>query len=291
MTNLVTRLRALFDLPQTRLLAQLAPLGIVASCAAAVIGAAIANPALVTTGLGAILAGLATNATSSLLYDIIKPNQAEHVREQAIVAGLKARHPDVIQLVAEALIAAGPDLAQVLPEDARAELIAALEQGMREPGGALAAIAPYYSSALRDVDANWRTLQQELHQAIISVKQTIETGDDAEISGAGQRVEGASGPIEQVIRATGRSQNVNPQQVVIATGRASVGATTNQTAPLSSSGNVDHLQRLIGISTRRLQELEAQAALTGFQTPPAVTLEIADLRDEIARLQEQLSRV
>jgi hypothetical protein len=290
--DLLVRLRTLFQSPQIRLLAQLAPLGVVASGASTVIGVVITSPSLAATRLGALLTGLATNITSALLYDVIKPGQDDQSRQQAIITGLKTRDPAVVRLVAEALIEAGPALAQALPEDARADLIAVLAQGMREPGGALAEIAASYSAALRNPGADWHSLQNNLRQAVVLVKQTIEASDDAEISSGGQRVEGVTGPVEQAIRATGRSRIVDASQTAVSdTWRERAEPVTGRAARSSPSTDADQLRRLIAISTRRLHELEAQAALTGIQTPPAITLEITDLRDEIARLQEQLTHV
>lgn len=42
--------------------------------------------------------------------------------------------------------------------------------------------------------------------------------------------------------------------------------------------------RLITIHTRRLQELEARAALEGARTPPEVQIEIDGMRRALARL-------
>lgn len=56
----------------------------------------------------------------------------------------------------------------------------------------------------------------------------------------------------------------------------------------SLQDEIQHVQRLLRINTRRLRELEARAALYGSNTPPEVMIEIEDLMIEIERLKTQL---
>ncbi|MFL5807374.1 MAG: hypothetical protein ACJ8CR_37300 [Roseiflexaceae bacterium] len=291
MADLHARLRDYFS---ARTLLKSAPLWALAGGAGVIIGTAIATPAFATAGLGLVLTSLAANMTSSMVYDLVKPELDDERREQLIARGLKQRDPGVIRLVAEALTQAGPDLARALADATRTQLVALLESGMQEPGGALAAIAPRYADALRNPPADWRALQAELQQTITSVSQTIEAAEGGVISGGQMRAEHVSGPVEQVMRATGRGSRIeNSSQTAVGgagsgVGPGRAGAGKRDTARAGTTGDREHMRRLLESHTRRLHELENRAATEGIRTPPEVTTEMEDIRAEIARLQQQL---
>ncbi len=284
MADLPANLKDFFGSSQTRTAASVAPLLLVAGASGLILGAAIATPAFATAGLGLVLTSLAANMTSSMVYDLVKPELDDERREQLIARGLEQRDPGVIRLVAEALTQAGPDLARALPDATRTQLVALLESGMQEPGGALAVIAPRYADALRNPPADWRALQAE----------TIEAAEGGVISGGQMRAEHVSGPVEQVMRATGRGSRIeNSSQTAVGgtgsgVGPGRAGAGKRDTARAGTTGDREHMRRLLESHTRRLHELENRAATEGIRTPPEVTTEMEDIRAEIARLQQQL---
>jgi hypothetical protein len=65
-----------------------------------------------------------------------------------------------------------------------------------------------------------------------------------------------------------------------------------QAAPQAAGADMDeeqrHLRELLGTKRRRLQVLEIQEARYGIAAPPHITLEIEDLRREIADLEARL---
>ncbi len=213
MTDLSSRLRALLASQHIRTLASLAPLGVVASGAGLVIGAAVASPALAAAGLGGILTSFATNVMSSVVYDIVKPDLDEGERERKIAQGLKDHDAGVIRLVAEALTAAGPDLAQALPDATRAELIAALEQGMREAGGPLDAIAAPYTAALGQPQTDWAVLQGELRRTIADTRMLMKVGHEGEIREAEMRAEQERGTLDMTMEGGDRSKIINAKMI------------------------------------------------------------------------------
>lgn len=56
----------------------------------------------------------------------------------------------------------------------------------------------------------------------------------------------------------------------------------------TDESDLTHRQQLLGTKTRRLQLLELQAAQKGHNCPPEITMEIVDLRKEIAELRAQI---
>ncbi len=288
MADLPAQLKNYFAAPQTRTLAGLAPLGVVAGAAGLIIGAAVATPAFAAAGLGLVLTSVAANIASSLAYDLVRPNLDDGERERQIAQGLKARDPAVIRLVAEALAGAGPDVARAIPESTRAELIDALKLGMQEPGGALAAIVPGYISGLSDPKPDWAALQTDLWQTISKVSQTMEASEQGVISGSRQEAPHAGGTIEQTMRATKGGRIENSSQIVgrANDARASLVPAERAATPLPSAHA--HLRELLTRHTQRLHAQEQHAAITGIDTPPHVATEIADIRAEIARIEQQL---
>jgi hypothetical protein len=290
MPDLPAKLSAYFAASQTRTLASLAPLGVVAGAAGLIVGAAVATPAFAAAGLGLVLTSVAANIASSLVYDLVKPDLDAGERERKIAQGLQSRDPGVIRLVAEALASAGSDVARAIPDQTRAELIDALGQGMQVPGGVLAAIAPRYTAGLAEPHTSWEALQAELRQTIKKISQTMDASDGGVISGGHMQVPHAGGSVEQVMRATGKGSRIeNSSQIV--TGGASGGSAPGSTGAGSAAGAMsdrDHLQRLLASHTRRLHELENRAATEGIATPPEITTEMEDIRAEIAKLQRLL---
>lgn len=294
MADLSARLKDFFAAPQTRTAASFAPLLVVAGASGLIIGAALATPAFAAAGLGLVLTSVAANITSSLVYDVVKPDLDAGERERTIAQGLKDRDPGVIRLVAEALAGGGPDVAKAIPEPTRAELIGALRQGMQEPGGALAAIAAPYTGGLDNPQTDWSALQAELRETIRKVSQTIDAAEGGVISGGKQHVEGARGPVDQVMRATGKGSRIdNSSQTAI----GGIGSDRKPPAerPLDRTtpdlpDDPQHLQRLLASHTRRLEELENQAATEGLRADPAVRIEIENIRREIAGLRKLLGQ-
>lgn len=217
MTDLHARLQAFFGASTTRMLARVAPLTFLAGGIGTTIAAVIARPEFATSGWGVVLGGLAVNLTSSLIYDIVNA-PSDDARAQIVEQGIEHEDRDVLTLSAAALVAAGPDLAQALPETSSRELIDGLEHGMRQAGGPLERLAPRYAGALREPNADWAALRDELTY-ILSVEQTIDIGEDALNQDSGQRVEHADGPVKQSITIARGGKNIGSSQVVIGSGR------------------------------------------------------------------------
>lgn len=285
MSTIATRLKHFFSAPATRTWAEGAPLLVAAGAASAIIGAAAATPAFASAGVGMVLTSVAANLASSIAYDLVKPELPDDERERRIARGLRQRDPAVIRVVAEALVAGGADVAQALPADTRAELIAALQEGMAEPGGALAAIAPRYAQALASPATSWPALTAELHATVRAVSQTIEATAGGVASGNRQHTQGADGPIEQVIRASGQGSRAENN---IQSASRSGAAAAPHSPPPAPHGERAHRQSLLAGHTRRLQELEQRAAREGLHTPPEITIEIEQLKHTIAQLAQQL---
>jgi hypothetical protein len=291
MTDLNTRLRDFFS---ARTLLKSTPLWVLAGGAGAVIGAAVGDPHWAQTGIGMVLASLGANVTSSIVYDLVKPDLDDEGREELIARGLEQRDPGVVRLVVEALMQAGPELAGALPDATRTKLVELLERGMHDSGGALAAIAPRYADALRNPPSDWRAPQAELRETITKVAQTMEAAEGGVISGGQMRAEHVGGPVEQVMRATGRGSRVeNSSQMAVGgagsgAGPGRAGAGKRDTARAGTPSDCEHIRRLLASHTRRLHELENRAATEGIRTPPEVTTEMEDIRAEIARLQRLL---
>ncbi|MDQ2998742.1 MAG: zinc ribbon domain-containing protein [Chloroflexota bacterium] len=215
MADLPATLGEYFRSSHTRTLASLAPLGVVAGAAGLIIGAAVATPVFAAAGLGLVLTSVAANIASSLVYDLVKPDLDAGERELRIAEGLKQRDPGVIQLVAEALASAGPDVARAIPDQTRAALIDTLGQGMQAPGGALAAIAPRYTAGLAAPQTNWEALQAELRQTIKKISQTIEASEGGVVSGGHMQAEATGGSVDQVMRTSGTGSRIeNSSQFV-----------------------------------------------------------------------------
>ncbi|NTU80758.1 MAG: CHAT domain-containing protein [Chloroflexales bacterium] len=200
MADLLQRLKDYLAAPSTLDLAEAAPLGVLAGASAATIAAIIGMPAFATTGLGAILGGLAVNFTSSLI-DKILTAAGERERRKLIQQGLEGHDRDVQTLVAGAMVFAGPEVATAIPDTDRAELVAALEGAMRKAGGTLAAIAAPYGAALRDPAADWGAVQAALRQEAATLRQIAEVGAEGRIENFRQRSENTEGSVDQILRA------------------------------------------------------------------------------------------
>ncbi|MDQ2998491.1 MAG: hypothetical protein M3R61_15765 [Chloroflexota bacterium] len=289
MADLPATLGDYFRSSHTRTLASLAPLGVVAGTAGLIIGAAVATPVFAAAGLGLVLTSVAANIASSLVYDLVKPDLDAGERERKIAAGLKQRDPGVIQLVAEALADAGPDVARAIPDQTRAELIDALGQGMQAPGGALAAIVPHYIAGLAAPHTNWAALQAELRQTIKKLSQTIEASEGGVVSGVYMQAESTGGSVDQVMRARGTGSRIeNSSQIVGGSSGVRPSPVSVERAATRLPSEPERLRALLTRHTQRLHQLETHAAITGIDTPPHVTTEIADIRAEIARIEKQL---
>ena len=282
MADLATSLKQFIDAPATRTAAAGAPLLLAAGAASAIIGAAVSTPGWAAAGLGMVLTSLATNITSSLAYDLLTPELPADERERLVARGLRQRDPAVIRMVAEALVAAGPALADALPAGLRAELAAALGEGMAEPGGALAAIALQYAAGLGSASTDWAALGGELRATLARVSLSMEASSGGVISGSPQSAPHAGGEINLSMRAVGPGSRIenSPQTV---TG----GANSSSPSP-TPLGTRAHTEQLLAISRQRLQLLEERAAREGLHTPPEVVIEIEMLRADIAALERRL---
>src|SRR5262249_29670289 len=68
-------------------------------------------------------------------------------------------------------------------------------------------------------------------------------------------------------------------------------AADNADDPLSPQAQRQHLREIIGKKTRRLRLLEEREAVQGIATDPKDRIEIEDLRQEIAELEEKLKQM
>lgn len=284
MADLATRLKQFIDAPATRTAAAGAPLLLAAGAASAIIGAAVSTPGWAAAGLGMVLTSIATNIASSLAYDLLTPELPADERERLIARGLRQRDPAVIRMVAEALVAAGPALAEALPATLRAELAAALGEGMAEPGGALAAIAPQYAAGLGSASTDWAALGGELRATLARVSLSMEASSGGVISGSPQSAPHAGGDVKLSMRAVGPGSRIeNSPQTLSGDANSSSPSPT----PL---GTRAHQERLLATYTQRLQLLEERAAREGLHTPPEIVIEIEVLRADIAALERQLGQ-
>ena len=185
-----------------------APKGFDLGLVAGTLGALLALPAFAATPLGIIMAGLAINRVSAYV-DRLRPPELDYSERKAILnEGIAANDPAVQQLVAATLVEVAPTIGELLPPANQRELVRAIGAGMQQIGGPAAAIAPRYIAALSNPNTDWATLQKELHHTITSVRQTMEASDGGVISGSKEHVEGATGAVEQVMRATGAGSRI-----------------------------------------------------------------------------------
>jgi hypothetical protein len=199
----------------TRRLARVAPATLLAGATGLTLAALMSAPGFADTGTAVVIGGIAVNFTSSLLEQLVMlPLEAEEEREHLIDQGLQQRDPGVTNLVAATLTAAGPEIAQALPETGHAQIITGMETAMQQAGGPLAAIAPQYTAALRNPQTDWDALQAALRTTITRVSQTMEASEEGVISGSEQDAQQASGPVEQEMRATKKGRIENSRQSV-----------------------------------------------------------------------------
>ncbi|HEU4321975.1 MAG TPA: zinc ribbon domain-containing protein [Roseiflexaceae bacterium] len=189
-------LRAVFASPLARQAARAAPFLLVASASGAAIGAALGDPTFAASPFGTLGVSLAANMVTSMAYDLLKPDLDDDTRAEQIVQALEARDPASGALIAAALIEAGPEVAQALPETGREVLISGLEAGMRHADGALAAIAPRYTAGLRDGQTDWAALQAALRQTVEQTTMHMEVGHKGQIRNAAMEVTGAPGDVD-----------------------------------------------------------------------------------------------
>lgn len=275
------RLTALLHSEQARTLAQFAPLGLLAVVSGSIMGVAVGAPAVATAGLGLVLTSLATNLVSSMLYDAVRPDADDDARGAAIQRGLAADDPQVQALVADLLLALGPQLAQALPPAYRP----ALTQGMQQAGGRLAAIAPAISAALADPQADWAALQQRLAPRITGVEQVARARDNARLIDNRQEAVHSTGPISQVLDGSGASLIQGTTQIV--TGAGHLQAQTGGRGDVPG-GDLQHQREVLAATIARLKVRELQRAQYGIEAPPHVVTELDDLRAEVARLRAAL---
>jgi hypothetical protein len=220
MTNLRTQLQIYLRHPLARTAARTAPAALLAGLSGAVLGSVLHDPAIVETGVGFILSGVAVNHLTDLVTQLMHlPLEEEDKRVEIIEQGLEAGDAGINQATAAALVHAGPDLALALPPEQRTLFVDALAQGMRGAGGALAAIAAAYTTGLHDPTTHWAALQAELRTTVQTVSQTMRAdGQGSTLEDNKQRVEGATGRVEQVMEATNGGTLKGNEQVII-TGR------------------------------------------------------------------------
>jgi hypothetical protein len=216
-----------------------------------------------------------------MVYDIIKPGEDDAARTQAIQRGINAGDAQVIALAAESIVAAGPNIAQALPAANRAMLITAIGTGLAECGGALAAIAPQFSAALRDPSTNWAAVQQALNATIASVTQTMEANDHSHISNSTQQSTATGGSVNQTMRATKGSTITGSSQIVTGSGTPAAGQST-----MVSPGDLNHQRELLAATIARLQIRELQATQYGIDVPPHIVTEREQLQAKVIQLQK-----
>jgi hypothetical protein len=66
------------------------------------------------------------------------------------------------------------------------------------------------------------------------------------------------------------------------------GETDSSGTPAKDNSYVEHLQKRLTTSTRRLYALQEEASFYGISTPPHIKLQIEDLEAEIADLKQKL---
>ncbi len=162
--------------------------------------------ALAAAGLGMVLTSLAANFTSSMVYDLIKPDlDADEPRAARSPRACKQRDPRRPPAGGRGAGRRRAGCGACASRWHHAQSSSScIERGMHDSGGALAAIAPRYTEALRSPPDDWQALQAELQQTISRVSQTMETAEGGVISGGQMRAERVGGPVEQVMRATGK---------------------------------------------------------------------------------------
>ena len=193
-----------------------APKGFDLGLVAGTLGALLALPAFAATPLGIIMAGLAINRVSAYI-DRLRPPELDYSERKAILTeGIAANDPAVHELIAATLVEVAPTIGELLPPANQIELVRAIGAGMQQIGGPAAAIAPRYIAALTNPNTDWAALQKDLHHTITSVRQTMEASDGGVIIGNKEHVEGATGAVEQVMRATGAGSRIeNNTQMTI----------------------------------------------------------------------------
>lgn len=287
MASLREKLAELLRSERAQTLAEEAPIALLALVSGSLIGVAIGAPAFAAAGLGMVLTSLATNVASTFLYEAVRPDTDDEKRRKAIRDGLQAEDPYLAALVADTLAAFGPQLASALADARQPTMLPALTVGMQESGGVLAELAPQLSVALADPQADWAALQQQMTGMITSLDMSVEASGDARITGQKQRAENVAGRTVMIVKASDRAVIENGEQTVIGAGGA-LKRTPTAHQPASTPGDPQHVHKLLATSIARLQVRELQKAQGGIDAPPHVTLEIEDLRVEVARLRAQL---
>lgn len=195
---------------------------------------------------------------------------------------LQANDPQVNRLAAEALAAAGPQLAAALPEVGRPALVQALSGGISSAGGALAAIGPAFSAALLRPPADWAALQQQLQSAVAGVELAIDAAGRAQVRDNVQEVEQpGAGPAVLRITAT--------DDTVVERNQQRVRRPDEPGAP-AAPGDPQHPHTLLAATIARLQIRELQAAQYSIDVPPHITVERDALCAEVERLRALVGR-
>lgn len=172
MDQLTARLQAFFANPLARTLARHSPAALLAGGTGVALAALLGVPGFANTGVGIIVGGAAVNIAAALLQELaLLPLEDDQRRADLIEQKLLARDADTARLVAATLVQNGPAVAAALPASGRDELVAALEQGMRQAGGPLEQIAVRFVAALRAPTADWSALQGELGQELATLSQ------------------------------------------------------------------------------------------------------------------------
>jgi len=279
-SSLRDRLAEYFMNRHVRRLATAAPFGFDVGLVAGVLGCVVALPGFAASGFGIIAAGLAINRVSSYLDRLAAPALSDEERELILDDGLRQQDAAVRQLVAAALVYAGPTIAETLPDEHRADLIAAIGTGMDAMGGPSAYIAPHFTEALCTPATHWVTTQASLLSMITTVTMTMEATDAGIQRHNRMEVEGATGPISMTMKVTGNAlQEGNVQHVRGYSASLPLQPTPGQpphapmTSPASGDARYQHLdvpslEELRAIQRRNMTHLATQAAKHGDMNLP-----------------------
>lgn len=276
------RLRAFFASPLAAGYAQMVPLSLLAAGIGTTLGAVIALPAFATSGLGIVLGGVAVNLASGLIQQIIDAPD-DTARGKLVQQGIKQGDPDVTALAASTLAYAGPDLVPALPDTQRDTLLSALDDGLREAGGSLEALAPRLLAALRDPAADWAALRADLVGDVTTLRQVQEA---ANMIRSHQHAEGAARRVEQIQKATGSITDSSQTYI----GRRSPMTPAEQPQPLAATlSEPEHIRALLDVRRHNLQYLELREARAGGSAPVELVNALRDERTAIAMLEQRLN--
>jgi hypothetical protein len=173
MADVQNRITNFLQNPFTRQVAKGAPFLLVSGLAGVTLGSLLASPG----GVAIVLGGLAINVTSDIIKQLTDPTRDDFIadddqRSDVLRQELERGNTDVQALTAGLLVHEGATVADALPDASQSEIVSALDTGMKQAGGPLAAIAPRYVEALRDPATDWEHLRAELKTTVSTSTQS-----------------------------------------------------------------------------------------------------------------------